>query len=275
MEQTLQGKTVALAETRELDVLARMFEERGAKTVRCPLVGIRDAPNAAPIEVWLDRFIALEMQDLILMTGEGLRRLVSFAERAGLRSDFMAALGRVRKITRGPKPVRALRELGLGSDLVASAATTEGVMSSLSDLDLAGHRVGLQLYGQDPNEPLQAFLRAKGADVDPVAPYVYVAAAEDAEVIALIKKIVDGAVDAIAFTSAAQVRRLHEVAAENGRGADLADGLKRILVAAVGPVVAKELAGYGIPNPLMPARAFAMRPLVNEIVRGLAMVRDA
>lgn len=245
MEQILKGKTIALAETRELDVLARMFEERGATTVRCPLVGIRDAPDAAPIEAWLGRFIGREMQDLILMTGEGLRRLAGFAERAGLREQFVVALGGVRKITRGPKPVRALRELGLGSDLVAAAATTEGVMTSLAGIDLSGRGAGLQLYGIDPNEPMQAFLRAKGALVDPVAPYVYVAAAEDAEVIALIEKIADGAIDAIAFTSAAQVRRLHEAAAASGRGTELAAGLKRVLVAAVGPVAAKELAGYG------------------------------
>jgi hypothetical protein len=53
-----------------------------------------------------------ECDDLILYTGEGVRRLVGFAERAGLRDDFVAALGRVKKITRGPKPVRALREIG-------------------------------------------------------------------------------------------------------------------------------------------------------------------
>jgi uroporphyrinogen-III synthase len=117
---------------------------------------------------------------------------------------------------------------------------------------------------------MQAFLRAKGALVDPVAPYVYVAAADDAEVIALIEKIADGAIDAIAFTSAAQVRRLHEAAVESGRGTELAAGLKRGLVAAVGPVVAKELAGYGILNPLVPARAFAMKPLVLEIAKAIS-----
>jgi hypothetical protein len=55
----------------------------------------------------------------------------------------------------------------------------------------------------------------------------------------------------------------------------LAAGIKRVLVAAVGPVVAKELAGFGILNPLMPARAFAMKPLVNEIAQGLATIRNA
>ena len=55
----------------------------------------------------------------------------------------------------------------------------------------------MQLYGIDPNEPMQAFLRAKGALVDVVAPYVYVTAADDAEAINLIENITVGAVDAI------------------------------------------------------------------------------
>ena len=50
----------------------------------------------------------------------------------------------------------------------------------------------------------------------------------------------------------------------------LAAGLKRVLVAAVGPVVAKELAGYGVLDPLVPARAFAMKPLVLEISKAIA-----
>ena len=41
----LAGRTVALPETRELDSCARMLEEKGAAVHRCPLVGIRDAPD--------------------------------------------------------------------------------------------------------------------------------------------------------------------------------------------------------------------------------------
>jgi hypothetical protein len=37
--------------------------------------------------------------------------IVGFARRAGLEEALMAALARVRKITRGPKPVRRLRAL--------------------------------------------------------------------------------------------------------------------------------------------------------------------
>ena len=44
----LAGRTVAVPETRELDIFARMLEERGATTIRCPLVAILDAPERRP-----------------------------------------------------------------------------------------------------------------------------------------------------------------------------------------------------------------------------------
>ena len=114
----LAGKTIAVPETRELDVLAQLFEQRGARVIRCPLVAILDAPDPTPIEAWLRRFVAGTCDDLILFTGEGLRRLLRLAERIEVQNAFLEALGRVRKITRRPKPVRALR-IALAADLQA------------------------------------------------------------------------------------------------------------------------------------------------------------
>jgi uroporphyrinogen-III synthase len=63
----------AVPETRELDVLARLFEKRGAAALRCPLVAILDAPDPVPVEAWLRRFVGGSCDDLILLTGDGLR----------------------------------------------------------------------------------------------------------------------------------------------------------------------------------------------------------
>ena len=265
----LNNKIIALPETRELDLFARMFESRGAQTLRCPLIGIRDASDAAQIEAWLHRFIAGRIDDLVLMTGDGMRRLLGFAERTDMRGDFVSALTRVRKIARGPKPQRALREIGLAADLNAVEAMTDGVIAILGELDLSGRNVGLQLYGDEPNEPLQLFLRGKGAMVDTVAPYRYVDACDDEDVVALVDKIAGGLVDAIAFTSATQVRRMREVATHQERLDALVKGLERIVVAAVGPVVAKELATLGVMQPVMPADSFNMKPLVSAISHAL------
>ena len=104
----LAGRRIALPESREVDRLAQMFEEQGAETLRCPLVTIRDAPNPDPIRAWLLRF---PFDDLVLFTGEGLRRLHGVAQRSELEPRFLEGLRTARKITRGPKPERALREL--------------------------------------------------------------------------------------------------------------------------------------------------------------------
>src|SRR5215469_15118048 len=104
----LAGRTVAVPEARELEVFAALLERRGANVLRCPLVAIRDAPDPAPVLGFVHQFVSEPFDDLILTTGEGLRRIVACIERhePQTRQPFLAALARVRKITRGPKPAR-------------------------------------------------------------------------------------------------------------------------------------------------------------------------
>ncbi|HUA89634.1 MAG TPA: uroporphyrinogen-III synthase [Steroidobacteraceae bacterium] len=261
--QPLSGRTVAVPETRELEVFAALLERRGARVLRCPLVAIRDAPDPQPTLSFARRFAAADFDDLILLTGEGLRRILATLEahEPALREAFVVQLGRVRRITRGPKPARALRELGLRSDLPAAEPTTAGVIAALSREDLAGRRVAVQLYGTEPNEPLVSFLKEAGAHVSTVAPYVYASAADDEAVRGLLAQLAAGAVDAIAFTSSPQVERLYAVADAGAVSA----ALSRTLVAAVGPVVAERLKSHGVAARLMPQEAFFLKPLTQAL----------
>lgn len=265
MADSLLNKRIAIPETRELDLLARMLEQEGARVIRCPLVSILDVPDPLPVEAWLRRAAAGQFHDVVFYTGEGVRRLLGFADRAGLKHAFIAALARTRKITRGPKPVRALREVGLQSDLPAIAPTTDGVVASLSSVDLAGRVVGVQLYGQEPNRQLFAFLEERGAIPDPVAPYVYAPKSDEAHVQALVADMAAGAVDIIAFTSSPQVKRLLEVARDHGLVGEMRDGLARTGVVAVGPVVAGELARADIRVDVTAPAPFSLKPLVRAI----------
>ncbi|MGA8688414.1 MAG: uroporphyrinogen-III synthase [Methyloceanibacter sp.] len=270
MTEELSGRRIVVPETRELGQLVRMLEERGAKAVPCPMIAIRDAPDPAPVEAWLRRFAEGTCDDLVLMTGEGLRRLLGFARRLALEPAFLAALGATRRITRGPKPVRALREIGLAADVSADEPTTEGVIAALERHNLNGHRVGVQLYPDNANERLLKFLKGAGAEPDPVLPYVYASEADDARVIAVIAEMAAGQIDAIAFTSAPQVRRFRDVARASGREAELLQGFERIAVAAVGPIVAAELEALGVQVNIMPRdNTFFMKPLVRELTIAL------
>jgi uroporphyrinogen-III synthase len=265
----LSGRTIALPETRELDRLAQMLTAEGATTLRCPLIAIKDAPDQRPVEAWLRALAAGGMDDVVFLTGEGLRRLLAAADRIGLRADVIAALGRARKVTRGPKPARALHEIGLASELPAAVPTSAGVIDALRAVDLRGRRVGVQLYGEEPNRPLVDYLGQAGAQVLAVAPYVYASASDDAAVADLIAALADARVDAIAFTSASQVDRVWQVAVATGAEARLRDGLARVRVAAIGPIVDQALAARGVRIDVMPEKAFVMRRLVDALAAAL------
>ena len=267
-KQPLAGRVVAVPETREIDVFAAMLERRGAQVIRCPMVAIRDAPDPAPVLQWSRELAQGSFDDLILLTGEGLRRILGCIERnePTLKERFVAALTHARKITRGPKPARALRELGMKPDITPERPTTEGVIASLQPLELKGRRFGVQLYGTEPNRPLIDFLESAGAKVSTVAPYVYADAADDAAVLNLLSRIQAGEVDAIAFTSTPQVERLFAVASAQAVTA----ALGKTVVAAVGPVVADTLQKHGIQPRLMPEESFFLKPLTSALEEALA-----
>jgi uroporphyrinogen-III synthase len=266
----LSGRRIAVPETRELDRLAHMLEERGATTMRCPLVAIRDAAKPTVVEDWLRQFVDTPFDDLVLFTGEGVRRLLAAARRVGIEAGFVAALRVTRKIARGPKPGQALRELGLQPDLRSEQPTTEGLVATLSGLELASRRIGVQLYPDAPDPGLVAFLEAAGATVFPVVPYAYASNADDRQVVALIDALAAGGVDVIAFTSSPQVRRLFAVAEATSRTETLRAGLRATVIAAVGPVVAGELRRHGLGAEITPAGTFFMKPLVSAIERACA-----
>lgn len=267
----LSGRTIAIPESRELKLFAELLERRGARVLRCPLLSIVDAPDPAPVLAWIERFNAGAYDDLILYTGEGLRRLLLCIEQhqPELGDGFSAQLAQVRRITRGPKPGRVLRDLGLRPDMTADPATTEGLIELLRTEPLQGRCVGVQLYGQQPNPRLVDFLASVGAEVSTVAPYAYADEAAEARVLGLIDRLHYGSVDAIAFTSAGQVERLHRVAERSGRSADLHDGLARCVVAAVGPVVATALDQRGIRVDAQPQESYSLKPLTRALVENL------
>jgi uroporphyrinogen-III synthase len=266
MSLPLEGRTVALAEGRQLEDLAQMLEKEGATIVRCPMVTIFDAPDAAPVIAWLRDLSADRFGYVILMTGEGLRRLLRFADREGVREAVLAALGRTRILTRGPKPVRALKEVGLAPTLVAEAPTTEGVIASLRQEALTGVTVGVQLY-EEANPALVQFLEQAGATVRVVMPYVYAPAADADKIADLVERASRGAVDFIVFTSSPQVDRLYEVIAERSLEAVWRQGVDRLRVAAVGPVVAENLRQRGCRVDVCPDQGFVMKNLVQQIKR--------
>ena len=270
MADRLNGYRILILETREEAQFSRLLTEQGADVLQCPMFTIHDAPDAAPIEAWIRRFVEKPCDDLVLMTGEGLRRLMKVARRIGSDQPFIAALGKARKFARGPKPGRALREIRLEPQVTTEKPTSEGIIEMLSRVDLRDHLVGLQLYPDKDHSALIGAITAQGAEVDTVLPYVYDAQAADTNIVTAIEEMAQGRIDAIALTNLGQARRLFEVAQARGCEARLREGLARTPIASVGPVVSNELKTHGLHADIYPANdAFFMKPLISAIAAAL------
>ena len=111
MAGRLSGFRILILEAREEAQFSRLLSEQGADVLQCPMFSIQDAPDPAPVEAWIRRAIDAPPDDLVLMTGEGLRRILKGARRMGVDQAFIAAIGQARSFARGPKPGRALREI--------------------------------------------------------------------------------------------------------------------------------------------------------------------
>lgn len=274
MADRLTGTRILILETREEAQFSKLLAEQGAEVVQCPMFTIQDAPDPAPVEAWIRRAIDEPLDDLVLMTGEGLRRIMKLARARGLDQPLVAALAKARKFTRGPKPGKALRENGLEAQQTTEKPTTEGVIEMLGKLDLKGRRLGLQLYPDKDHSALTGALGAQGAEVDTVLPYVYDSRAADANIVAAIDDVAAGRIDAIALTNLGQVRRLIEAAKAHGSEARLRAGFERTLIASVGPAVSGELAAHGLRTDVAPVEDhYFMRPLISAMATALAEKR--
>lgn len=270
MAGRLDGYRILILETREEAQFSRLLSEQGANVLQCPMFTIRDAPDPAPVEAWIRLIVEQPFDDLVLMTGEGLRRMMTVAKRIGVDQDFIAAIAKAKRFARGPKPVRALREIGLDAQVQTETPTSDGVAAMLAKEDLKGRRVGLQLYPDKDHAKLIAAITSLGASVETVLPYIYDSEAADVHIVEAIAEMAARRVDAIALTSSGQVRRLIEVARAHGCEDQLRAGLAQTPVASVGPVVSDELKANGLNTDIYPANeSFFMKPLISAMAVAL------
>jgi uroporphyrinogen-III synthase len=272
IDWNLKGKRIAVPEMRELEVFSALLERRGAEVLRCPLVTIYDSPHSAQVLAFAVKLADGGFDDFVLITGEGLTRIMSCIDKyePALRPRFVEGLRKLRTVTRGPKPARALRALGLKPGIEATEPTTDGVIRSLSAQPLEGRRIAVQLYGNDPNLTLMRFLRDRRAEITTVAPYVYGNAADDATVHALLERMAAGEVDAIAFTSKLQIERL----VTQHPAALVRRALTNTKIAAVGPIVAEAIRAAGFEVASSPEHSWFMKPLVVALSEQLGAKKD-
>lgn len=271
---TLRGARVALLEARMSGELADLVTRYGGRPYSVPAV--REVPLDEPgrIGAALDKLCADRFFALVFLTGVGVTTLLRAAERLGRLADVLAALRRSTVVCRGPKPVAALRRHAVSSSINAPEPyTTTELLATLSAIDLSGRTVALFPDGESHPALVDALAR-RGAIVEEIRLYEWRMPDDAGPIRELVNELVEGRVDAVAFTSQVQCRHLFHVATELGLARKLADDLNaRTIVAAVGPVCSQVLRSFGVTPRVMPASP-KMGPLILALAEYLDLTRE-
>lgn len=252
-DKKLEGMKVVSFESRMTSEMANLIVKQGGQPVIAP--SLREVPieENQPALEFGDRWLAGEFDVLILLTGVGTRHLVRLLETRHPRDRILAAFRQVKVVTRGPKPVRALGEMGLKPDvLVPEPNTWRDLLRTLDErLPIEGKRVAVQEYGV-PNEALYDGLSERGALVTRVPVYQWVLPEDLGPLRAAIRDITEGRVDVALFTNTTQVNHMMQVAQQMGLGRSLRRALGRVAVGSIGPIASEGLKEYGLPVDMVP-----------------------
>ena len=247
------GLRVVSFESRRATEIAELIRRYGGEPITAP--SMREIPlseNQAALAL-LPQLEAGKFDLLILMTGVGTRTLNELLLTKYAQEKIVSALRKARLVARGPKPVAALKELGLQPDTtVPEPNTWREVLATLEQsVDLQEKRIAVQEYGV-PNAELVAGLQRRGANVETFAIYKWALPEDIGPLRAAIKKIASGEADVALFTNGAQVDHLFQVAIEDGAEEELRRALKTMVLGSVGPVCTEVLRQFGLEPDLEP-----------------------
>jgi uroporphyrinogen-III synthase len=266
----LRGARVALLEGRMSGELAELVRRHGGDPVSAPALREDPIPSGAAVGRLIDELRDGRLQFVILLTGVGVTALVKEADALGRLPELIAGLERATTICRGPKPAGALAKLPVTVDVrVPSPHTTADVIASLLPLPIDGRGVALVHYGER-SAPLTEALRARASHLEELCLYEWHLPTDVEPLRALIREVIAGRIDAVAFTSQIQVRNLLQVADDMGRRDMLLHALERgPIVAAIGPTCAEAVEAAGITPHVVPDPP-KMGPLLAALATALA-----
>jgi uroporphyrinogen-III synthase len=234
--------------------MAELIRNYGGEPIQAP--SLREVPLADQHEALAfgEALLAGDPDVLILLTGVGTRLLMATLTARWPREVVVVALGRLTLVCRGPKPIAALKEVGLVPTLaVPEPNTWRDVLSELDrKLSIRGKRVAVQEYGVR-NEELLAGLRQRGAHVTTVAVYAWALPTDIAPLRAAIERVAAGEVEVALFSSATQIDNVFRLAVEMGRVEALREAFRgRTVVASIGPITTAALQEHGVEPDLHP-----------------------
>ena len=275
---SLAGLRVLSLESRRSAEMAKLIANYGGEAIVAP--SMREVPLESNTEALaFARALAAGGFDMVIfLTGVGTRALSRVVQTVYPLEQFAGVLRRIGVVARGPKPVAALKELGLTPTLtVPEPNTWRDLLRALDEkadsMPLRGRRVAVQEYGLSNAELIDG-LAQRGAQVTRVPVYQWALPEDTAPLRAAVEAVARGQVDITLFTTSVQVVHLLKVAAEMNMEEALRRGFSRMVIGSIGPVTSEELLEHGLAADFEPPHP-KMGFLVNEAAqRGRELLKE-
>jgi len=229
------GLRVLAFESRRSAEIAELIRKQGGDPFVAP--SLREIPVEADAQA--QRLLAGEFDMVILLTGVGTRQLHRLWGEA-----FVEALRRLTIVARGPKPVAALREMGLAPAITAPEPNTWREILRVTE-GRPERRIAVQEYGRSNPELLEA-LRARGAEVAVIRVYRYGLPEDTAPLREAARSLAAGRFQVALFTTAVQIEHLARIAREEGVKEAALAGLRRCFVGSIGPTTTEALEEFEV-----------------------------
>jgi uroporphyrinogen-III synthase len=270
--EPLAGYTVGITAARRRKEFGAALERRGAKIVYAPAIQIVPLADDAELREATERCLFAPLDFVIATTGIGFRGWMDAADTWGLLDKLTEAIEQATVLARGPKARGAIRASGLREAWSPESESSSEVLAYLiSNADLVGKRIAVQLHGE-PLPDVVDTLRVAGAEVIEVPVYRWVPPEDPAPLHRLVDVVAACGIDAVAFTSAPAAASFLQAADAQGCLEPVRAALRGpVLAACVGPVTAGPMLRENIPV-IQPSRG-RLGALVREIVEQLPLRR--
>ena len=273
--KSFSGMTVAAFESRMAAEMTRLIERYGGRPLVAP--ALREIPLEQNPDAFLfaEKLLAGQIDLLIALTGVGIRSLIEVLQTRHKLDYVKAALAKVTLVARGPKPVAALKELGLTPTIaVPEPNTWRDIIRTLDEKKpVKGLRVAVQEYGVPSTELLDA-LKQRGALVTRVPVYRWALPEDTAPLTRVLDSIVAGQVEVMLVTNAAQIDHAMQLLEQDRKADQFRQACRRMVIASIGPTASERLRHYDLPIDFEPSHP-KMGVLVKETSEQVHGLRKA
>ena len=247
---SFHGLSVLALESRRAREIVKLIENLDGVPIVAP--SVREvALESNQEELDFARNLANGRIDMVIFTtGVGVRALASAIESICSKDELAQRLNGITVVARGPKPMAALRELGVRPSLTVPEPNTWRDLLTMLDenknsFPIAGRRVAVQEYGVT-NPEFSEGLSERGAVVSLVNVYQWALPEDLGPLERAIDSTIRGDVHVLLVASSVQIRHLFEVAEHMQKAKALHEALSRVVIVSIGPLTSEELRGRGL-----------------------------